>query len=150
MARKKRRPPRNSGVRPEPLRSKLGPIPGPPDRRVFEGAMRKHLRELSGGDPVLAPLDRAHEVLLQAYQTPDPDRKAVLAKLALKICPDCADAYVLLAELSGKSRQALELYEKGVAAGERALGPEAFRENAGHFWGVLETRPYMRAREGLA
>src|SRR5262249_1996119 len=24
------------------------------------------------------------------------------------------------------------------------------QENLGHFWGVLETRPYMRAREGLA
>ena len=107
--------------------------------------MRKYVRELSGGDAALTPLVQAHEVLLRAYQTPAPDQKADLAKQALEICPDCADAYVLLAELSGKSRQALELYEKGVAAGERALGPEAFRENAGRFWGVLETRPYMRA-----
>ena len=37
-----------------------------------------------------------------------------------------------------------------MAAGERALGPEAFQEYAAHFWGILETRPYMRAREGLA
>jgi hypothetical protein len=37
-----------------------------------------------------------------------------------------------------------------VAAGQRALGPEMFREYAGHFWGMLETGPYMRAREGLA
>ena len=31
-----------------------------------------------------------------------------------------------------------------------ALGPDGFREYAGHFWGFLETRPYMRARAGLA
>ncbi len=31
-----------------------------------------------------------------------------------------------------------------------ALGPEGFKQYAGHFWGFLETRPYMRARAGLA
>lgn len=31
-----------------------------------------------------------------------------------------------------------------------ALGPEGFEEFDGHFWGFLETRPYMRARHGLA
>jgi tetratricopeptide (TPR) repeat protein len=35
-------------------------------------------------------------------------------------------------------------------AGERAVGPAAFRDNVGHFWGLLKTRPYMRARSGLA
>ncbi len=30
------------------------------------------------------------------------------------------------------------------------LGPEFFEENVGHFWGIVETRPYMRARLGLA
>ena len=39
---------------------------------------------------------------------------------------------------------------KGVEAGELALGPRGFKEYAGHFWGFLETRPYMRARAGLA
>jgi len=29
---------------------------------------------------------------------------------------------------------------KGVEAGERALGKEAFERDRGHFWGVLETR----------
>ncbi len=43
-----------------------------------------------------------------------------------------------------------ELYEAGVKAGEYALGADAFEEDVGHFWGLLETHPYMRAREGLA
>jgi hypothetical protein len=30
------------------------------------------------------------------------------------------------------------------------LGEEYFRDNQGYFWGLFETRPYMRAREGLA
>ncbi|HXY17585.1 MAG TPA: tetratricopeptide repeat protein [Gaiellaceae bacterium] len=37
-----------------------------------------------------------------------------------------------------------------VAAGERALGPRIFAEGAGYFWGLVETRPYMRARAALA
>jgi tetratricopeptide (TPR) repeat protein len=54
--------------------------------------------------------------------------------------------------LSPKSRagKPKELYAKGVEAGELALGTEGFADYAGHFWGFLETRPYMRARAGLA
>jgi tetratricopeptide (TPR) repeat protein len=43
-----------------------------------------------------------------------------------------------------------DLYRNGVEAAERALGPEPFVEDVGHFWGILETRPYMRARNGFA
>ena len=46
--------------------------------------------------------------------------------------------------------EAIEFYQRGIAAGELALGPAAFVEDVGHFWGILETRPYMRARHGLA
>jgi len=40
--------------------------------------------------------------------------------------------------------------ERAVQAGERSLGPAFFAHNKGEFWGLLETRPYMRARLGLA
>ncbi len=56
----------------------------------------------------------------------------------------------MLAEHASTLPEALKLYEQGVAAGERALGKEGFEEYAGHFWGFLPTRPYMRARAGLA
>ena len=63
----------------------------------------------------------------------------------------CADAYMLLAEEdAGSLEETRELYQKGVEAGERALGRETFEEDAGYFWGILEIRPYMRARQGLA
>jgi tetratricopeptide (TPR) repeat protein len=69
----------------------------------------------------------------------------------LKTSGDCADAYMLLAEEdAGSLEETRELYQKGVEAGERALGRETFEEDAGYFWGILETRPYMRARQGLA
>ncbi len=47
------------------------------------------------------------------------------------------------------SDKALDYWRRGVEAGKEALG-EAFEELEGEFWGFLETRPYMRARIGLA
>lgn len=61
-----------------------------------------------------------------------------------------ADAYILLAEQARTRKEALALYERGVAAAERDIGAERFRQEEGHFWLIPETRPYMRARLGLA
>jgi tetratricopeptide (TPR) repeat protein len=94
-------------------------------------------------------LDRAQEVVGQAWEASG-SKQIRLARKALEISPDCADAYVLLAEHAETADEAMTLYEQGVAAGQRGLGKEAFAEYAGHFWGFLETRPYMRARQGLA
>jgi len=112
--------------------------------------MKGFLGEMLGGPAAGTPLDKAQELMYQAFGTPDPEERVKLAKQAIDLSPDCADAYVLLAEHTKSRKEALDLFEKGVAAGERALGPKAFQEDVGHFWSLLETRPYMRAREGLA
>jgi tetratricopeptide (TPR) repeat protein len=95
------------------------------------------------------PLERAQEVIYEALAATGA-RRTALARKALTISPDCADAYVLLAEATHDPQDARHLYEQGVAAGERALGAAAFTDDVGHFWGLVETRPYMRARGGLA
>lgn len=95
------------------------------------------------------PLEEAQEVIYQALETTG-ERRLVLALKALTISADCADAYVLQAEVATDLGTARRLYEQGMAAGERALGPQTFRTHVGHFWGLTETRPYMRARQGLA
>jgi len=96
-------------------------------------------------------LDEAQEIMYDAWEAPTRQRAVALAKKALTISADCADAYNLLAEETAKSlEEAPDLYRKGVEAGERALGKKAFKEDVGHFWLILETRPYMRARAGLA
>jgi tetratricopeptide (TPR) repeat protein len=108
---------------------------------------------LAGGglpEPAPAtPLEQAQDLIYQALDATG-KRRLDLARKALTISPDCADAYVLLAESATDIREARRLYEQGVQAGERALGAEAFTEAVGEFWGMLETRPYMRARQGLA
>ncbi len=96
-------------------------------------------------------IDQAQDIMYDAWEARTRAKRIKLAKQALSISEDCADAYVLLAQESAKTlAEAKEFYEKGVAAGERAIGEELFNDGVGHFWGIIETRPYMRARAGLA
>lgn len=69
-----------------------------------------------------------------------------LAEEALRLNPNCVDAYVILAEKTKSLEEAILLYEKGIQVGERELGKAFFKENKGYFWGLIETRPFMRAK----
>jgi tetratricopeptide (TPR) repeat protein len=112
--------------------------------------MEAFLAPLSGSQADAA-LHEAQELMYRAWETAGRQARLALAQRALKTSPLCADAYVLLAEESATSvEEAKALYARGVEAGELALGPKAFEEDVGMFWGLLETRPYMRARAGLA
>src|SRR5438105_7171989 len=95
-------------------------------------------------------LFEAQDLMYDAFEARGAKR-AALARRALTISPDCADAYLLLAEQTASSvEEARALLEQGVAAGERALGPQPFEDDIGFFWGIIETRPYMRCRASLA
>ena len=98
------------------------------------------------------PLGRAQAMMYEAVGLEDPAARVAMARKALKVSPDCADAWVLLAEeTAGDDEVAVLMYEAGVAAGERALGGEAaFTDHTGDLWDNLDARPYMRARQGLA
>lgn len=95
------------------------------------------------------PLEKAQDLCYAAFEARG-RRRLLLARRALEICPDCADAYALLAEHSADPDEELRLWREGVSAGERALGPERFEEEDAPFWGDVRTRPFMRALEGLA
>ena len=149
------------------------PLPSSMDRRGFEKTLADLARLMSeqnfqsideanaflqqymsgGGIPPQrprTPLEEAQDIMYDAWQATG-RRRVDLARKALAVSPDCADAYVLLAEETARSLvEARTLYEEGVKAGERALGQARFEEDAGHFWGITDTRPYMRARKGLA
>lgn len=95
------------------------------------------------------PLEKAQELMYRAFDSRG-RRRIQLARKALQVSPDCADAYVLLAEEAVAPEASLDLYRQAIAAGERAVGPDMMRDHVGHFWGIGTTRPYMRARMGLA
>lgn len=99
----------------------------------------------------LDALDQAQQLMYEAWEASTNKRALTLATKALAISPLCADAYVMLAQHAKPgSEEELSFWTQGVEAGQKALGPAAFKEFEGEFWGWLETRPYMRARHGLA
>lgn len=102
----------------------------------------------------LSRLGRAQEIIYDAWEEPDRYDRISMAKEALALSALCADAWVILADETGDIVEAREFYERAVKAGtdavELELGPDAFTEHAGRFWGILQTRPYMRALEGLS
>jgi len=95
------------------------------------------------------PLEQAQDLMYRAFDARG-RRRIQLTRKALALSPDCADAYVLLAEEATDAAAPLDLYRQAIAAGERAIGPEIMRDEGGHFWGIVKTRPYMRAKMGLA
>lgn len=116
-----------------------------PDRHTMES----FLATITGRSRREA-IERAQDVIYDAWERTTARSRIALARKALGITPLCADAYNLLAEEARSVEEARDLYARGVEAGELALGRKGFKEYAGHFWGFLETRPYMRARAGLA
>jgi len=94
--------------------------------------MNAYLRQFSGIGRIPrlvpeSPLEEAQELIYQALETPEKKERIRLAMESLKVCGDCSDAYVLLAEEAAEiPEEARNWYQQGVEAGERALGPEVF------------------------
>jgi tetratricopeptide (TPR) repeat protein len=102
-------------------------------------------------DTELSDKEEAQELAFDAMEAESSADARRLAKRALALDPDCVDALVVLTGLDAHSpREAIEGLQRAVAAGERSLGAEFIRKNRGYFWGILETRPWMRAMEQLA
>ncbi len=96
------------------------------------------------------PQNMAEEMTDEAWDAPDPRQAAALARAALRLDPDCADAYNILAFASAKSpEERVKFYRQAVEVGRRLLGEGPFRQFAGMLWGVIEARPYMRGLHGL-
>ncbi|MBS1820737.1 MAG: tetratricopeptide repeat protein [Acidobacteria bacterium] len=94
--------------------------------------------------------DEAQQIAFDAMEARTVAQARKLAKRALKLDADCVDALVLLTDLDTRTPlEKIEGLQNAVAAGERSLGDKFIRENKGHFWMLLETRPYMRALERL-
>ena len=100
--------------------------------------------------PEMTTQDKAQYLVYDAWEVESAKRRREMARKALELWPDCADAYCVLAEEANSVAEERSMLEAAVAAGERAIGPEPFKEDVGRFWGIHETRPYVRARFMLA
>jgi tetratricopeptide (TPR) repeat protein len=152
-------------------------MPSPPSRMSMERTMREFHQMLEsqnfaseddmhafmdefnarGGSPlptaggVRSASEKAQELAYDAMEADDIKTAVILAMQAVELDRRCVDALVILAHGGSESQDELiENLEKTVWIGEQALGEDFFDENRGHFWGLMETRPYMRARQELA
>lgn len=81
----------------------------------------------------------------------DDEKKAVkLCHEALEVYPDCVDALSMLAKIKGgRTGEYVDEMRKVIEAGRRDLGARCFKQDRGDFWGIIETRPFMRAMAQL-
>lgn len=96
-------------------------------------------------------LAEAETLIYEAYETDISRRKIELARKALKLSENCAEAYIILAEEYAEDiEEEKEFYEKALEAARKAIGEKIFEEEVGFFWMIPETRPYLRAKWYLA
>ena len=70
-----------------------------------------------------SPVEAAQDLMYDAWDVADRRDRLRLAREALGVSADCAEAYVLLAEEAAKTpAEAVALYRESVVAGERYLG----------------------------
>ena len=81
------------------------------------------------------PLDDAYELLEKAERAKSKTQALKYAKEAYNMCPDCFDAILFQVHL-----------EDGVKFEKDRLEDEEYfqKDNIGHFYGIFETRPYIR------
>lgn len=97
------------------------------------------------------PSPGAQDLVYDAWEAPTDKREFELLQEALRIDPGNIDAlWGVLNHQPVPIADEIEILRNVVALAAKRLGPDAFERLAGAFWGVHETRPYMRVRERLA
>lgn len=149
--REKTRRPRLRLVKNELPPAEIPAIAEPPSRFTME----RVLCDFGGALGVNAKRDawwQAQELAYRAMEMKDGEASIELAMQAVQLHPHCLDALTILAQASsGRNQQELIEHMRNIVdTGRRNLGEKFFEENRGHFWGIVETRPYMRAHAYLA
>lgn len=94
-----------------------------------------------------SPREQAEDIAYQAHSANTPKQRILMAQKAIELDPNCCEAYLVLEqELSRNPIESIQYYDKAIAAARSSLGENFFKENIGHFWGLHETRAFMRAQ----
>lgn len=94
---------------------------------------------------------QAQELVNQAAEARYIEDTVRLCKMALELDPRCVDALLLLASTSNVPDKRVEQLRVAVQVAKEELGGDKYlKQNKGHFWGLWETRSYMRGRAFLA
>lgn len=110
------------------------------------------LRLLSIQAPPASPeaAGDSQTLMVEAWEKDIYEESVPIVLEALTLNPRNADALLFLLDFYQWTGMAeIEALARIVEMAEEDLGEAAFTQFVPHFWGVLETRPYMRARERL-
>lgn len=92
------------------------------------------------------PFDEAYEILEEAQYTKNEKEAIKLAKKAYKKSSDCFDAILFQCDLEENVIKRMKQLNDGLEFEKNRLTNEKYfdKENIGHFYGIFETRPYIR------
>jgi len=118
------------------------------DERQLEERLQEFMRKYNNGEIEYenTPLDDAYEILEKAENTKNKTQAIKFAKEAYKTCNACFDAILFQVDLEDKILKKHELLDKGLQFEKERLEKEGYfnKDNIGHFYGIYETRPYIR------
>lgn len=115
-------------------------------RETNPSAMKSNVQFMS------EPSDE-YECMERAYQAETAEEALVYAKRALKFNKNNLDAQQMIAEITAESDEDLQKkYEKLIKKAEKQMTENGLfdDDSIGSFWGIFETRPYMRLRASYA
>lgn len=92
--------------------------------------------------------EQSDDLLFEAYDEPIKSKAIKLAKQALEINPDNIDAENFITKFEANTIKKLEKYKETLDKEHAKLQKQDTfnKENIGIFWGLIETRPYMRTK----
>lgn len=112
----------------------------------FQGMKVEQIQALAGHDPI----EDAQELAYRAMEADSLQASGDLARKALALDPGCIDAMNVMAAVEAADPEDYVTRMKAlVAKAESELDKTVLKEHKGQLWGVLEARPYLRARLGL-
>ena len=99
-------------------------------------------------DEKFIKMEQSDDFLFEAYEEPEKSKAIKLAKKALEINPDNIDAENFITKFESNTIKKLEKYKETLDKELAKLEKDNIfsKENIGIFWGLIETRPYMRTK----
>lgn len=87
--------------------------------------------------------EQAQDLIYEAYEL-TPTKAKLNVEMALNLDPDCIEAYEYLGSLENSPSIGMIFFEKGISIGRRLFGGKYLEKHKGMFWGMHETRAFMR------
>jgi len=97
-----------------------------------------------------SPKHRARETALSGFTFKDYDKRMKMARQALDLDPECADAYTLLGCAESNMDRAIRWYRRAIALAEKGLEPATPANPKLSGWWDLNVRPVMRVYRYMA